>query len=153
MKWWARQPTEKVWWRGQSAKCIAAYLYASSGSSESTTDLVFWRACHHRRKRNLAARRQDELQRTLLHQDIDIERLMNERRKINSFMGNVERKVTIKPSFSSYITRQQLRKRKMKRLTFAARLILNLLSRQKNRLVSSRVPTYSPFKQPDWPNV
>ena len=76
---------------GQSAKCIAAYLYASSGSSESTTDLVFGGHAIITENGTLLQEDRMNLQETLLIQDIDIERLMNDRRKINSFMGNVER--------------------------------------------------------------
>ena len=76
---------------GQSAKCIAAYLYASSGSSESTTDLVFGGHAIIAENGTLLQEDRMNLQETLLIQDIDIERLMNDRRKINSFMGNVER--------------------------------------------------------------
>jgi len=74
----------------QSAKCIAAYLYASAGPSESTTDLVF--GGHAIIAENGALLQEERMNReeTLLVQDIDIERLMNDRRKINSFMGKVE---------------------------------------------------------------
>ncbi len=75
---------------GQSAKCITAYLYASAGPSESTTDLVF--SGHAIIAENGVLLQEDRMsfQETLLIQDIDIERLMNDRRKYNSFMSKVE---------------------------------------------------------------
>lgn len=70
----------------QSARCIAGYVYASAGESESTTDVVF--GGHGMIAENgalLAEQRFRENE--AVYQDIDIERLMNDRRKMNSFMG------------------------------------------------------------------
>ena len=77
---------------GQSARCITAYLYASAGPSESTTDLVF--GGHAIIAENGVLLQEDRMNplQTLLIQDIDIERVMNDRRKYNSFMGKVQRR-------------------------------------------------------------
>lgn len=75
---------------GQSARCITAYLYASAGTSESTTDLVFGGHAIIAENGVLLQEGRMNLQETLLIQDIDIERLMNDRRKFNTFMGKVE---------------------------------------------------------------
>ncbi len=74
----------------QSAKCITGYLYASAGPSESTTDLVFGGHAIIAENGILLQEDRMNLQETLLIQDIDIERLMNDRRKFNSFMSKVE---------------------------------------------------------------
>ena len=83
----------------QSARCIAGYLYASAGQTESTTDLVF--GGHSIIAENGAivkeARFEEE---SILMSDIDIEKLMNDRIKQNSFMGNVEKKEYITVAFS-----------------------------------------------------
>jgi len=74
----------------QSAKCITGYLYASAGPSESTTDLVFGGHAIIAENGILLQEERMNLQATLLIQDIDIECLMNDRRKFNSFMSKVE---------------------------------------------------------------
>jgi NAD+ synthase (glutamine-hydrolysing) len=71
----------------QSARCIAGYVYASAGESESTTDVVF--GGHGLIAENGAVIVEQRFkQNECIYQDIDIERLMNDRRKMNSFMGN-----------------------------------------------------------------
>ncbi len=73
----------------QSARCLAGYVYASSGFGESSTDVVF--GGHLMVAENgamLGERRFEESK--VLFADLDIEKLMNERRKANSFMGHVE---------------------------------------------------------------
>ncbi|HWQ75967.1 MAG TPA: NAD(+) synthase [Syntrophomonas sp.] len=72
----------------QSARCLAGYVYASSGPSESTTDLVF--GGHSIIAENgiiLEEKRFEES--VVVITDIDLEKLNNERRKANSFMGKV----------------------------------------------------------------
>jgi len=74
----------------QSARCLAGYIYTSAGPGESTTDLVF--GGHTIIAENgaiLAEKRFQEDE--LVLADIDIEKLMNERRKSNSFMGSIEK--------------------------------------------------------------
>ncbi len=76
--------------KGQSARCMAAYLYASAGPGESTTDVVF--GGHAMIAENGILLQEDwmNFDGTLLIEDIDIEKLMNDRRKFNSFMGRVD---------------------------------------------------------------
>ncbi len=67
----------------QSGRCLAAYLYASCGVHESTTDLVFGGHCLVAENGVLltesARFQRDE---TLLCADVDIQRLQNERHQI-----------------------------------------------------------------------
>ncbi|MGE5633144.1 MAG: NAD(+) synthase [Caulobacteraceae bacterium] len=70
----------------QSARCIAGYVYASAGESESTTDVVF--GGHRLIAENGAMLAEQRFRENEgIYQDIDIGRLMNDRRKMNSFMG------------------------------------------------------------------
>ena len=70
----------------QSARCIAGYVYASAGESESTTDVVF--GGHGLIAENGAVLAEQRFKENEgIYQDIDIGRLMNDRRKMNSFMG------------------------------------------------------------------
>lgn len=80
--------------RQQSSRCIAGYVYTSSNTNESTTDMVFgghaliseYGSILSESKRFL-----DDEQ--LVYSDIDIQKLMNDRRKNTSFMeGSVDRK-------------------------------------------------------------
>jgi NAD+ synthase (glutamine-hydrolysing) len=70
----------------QSGRCIAGYLYACNGVSESTTDLVF--GGHAMIAENgslLAEAERFSRAEGLIISDIDIERLQNDRQKTNSF--------------------------------------------------------------------
>lgn len=70
----------------QSARCVAAYVYAAAGVDESTTDLVFGGHCMIAENgQALAERPRFERQPELLLADIDIERLSYDRRRMNSF--------------------------------------------------------------------
>ncbi|MDF1580883.1 MAG: NAD(+) synthase [Desulfuromonadales bacterium] len=72
--------------RSQSGRCLAAYLYASAGAGESTTDLVY--AGHSLIAENgvlLNESARFEFSAQLTVADIDVERLNNERRRNNSF--------------------------------------------------------------------
>lgn len=73
----------------QSARCLAAYIYAGSGVHESTTDLVFGGHCLIAENGNLLAESnryaRDEV---LLFADVDLERLRSERQRTNSFAEN-----------------------------------------------------------------
>lgn len=73
----------------QSARCLAGYVYVSAGPSESTTDLVFGgHAMIAENGSMLEERRFAES--TVLTADLDLDKLRNERKKANSFMGSVE---------------------------------------------------------------
>ncbi len=70
----------------QSGRCIAGYVYACSGVSESTTDIVF--AGHAMIAENgslLAEAERFRRDDGLLVTDIDCERLQNDRQKTNTF--------------------------------------------------------------------
>jgi NAD+ synthase (glutamine-hydrolysing) len=70
----------------QSGRCLAAYIYASCGVSESTTDLVF--GGHGLIAENgilLAESRRFQHQESLLIADIDLDRLRIDRMRTNSF--------------------------------------------------------------------
>ena len=71
---------------GQSARCMAGYVYASCGVGESTTDLVFGGHCLIGENGALLAEsarfQRDE---TLLVADVDIERVAGERQRTGSF--------------------------------------------------------------------
>ncbi len=70
----------------QSARCLAAYAYASAGPGESSTDLVF--SGHSLVAENgvvLAETERFQFETEMAMADIDVERLINERVKNNSF--------------------------------------------------------------------
>ncbi len=70
----------------QSARCIAAYAYASSGTGESTTDLVFGGHCLIAENGVLLAESSRfSRQATLLTADVDIDRLVTHRMQTTSF--------------------------------------------------------------------
>ncbi len=70
----------------QSGRCMAAYLYVSSGPTESTTDLVFGGHCMIAENGVLLAEaKRFEREPTLLVADVDIERLAQERLRTGSF--------------------------------------------------------------------
>lgn len=73
----------------QSARCLAAYLYASAGPGESSTDLVF--SGHSLIAENgtvLAESDRFRFDTQWITADVDIDRLINERLKNNSFGGS-----------------------------------------------------------------
>jgi NAD+ synthase (glutamine-hydrolysing) len=70
----------------QSGRCVAAYLYVSSGVHESTTDLVFGGHCLLAENGVLLAESpRFEREETWLCGDVDVQRLRNDRQKMNSF--------------------------------------------------------------------
>jgi NAD+ synthase (glutamine-hydrolysing) len=70
----------------QSGRCMAAYVYASCGVWESTTDVVFGGHCLIAENGTLLAESQRfRREETLLVQDIDLERLQADRIRTNSF--------------------------------------------------------------------
>ncbi|KGP76169.1 NAD synthetase [Desulfosporosinus sp. Tol-M] len=84
----------------QSARCMAAYLYTSAGNSESTTDVVYGGHAMIAENGTLLAEDRMNEEETLLIRDLDIELLSNDRRKFNSFIGNVDPKNYETVSFS-----------------------------------------------------
>ncbi len=76
--------------RQQSARCLAAYLYAGAGSGESTTDLVW--AGHSLIAENgviLAETERFRFETQMALADIDLERLLAERLKNNTYSSSV----------------------------------------------------------------
>ena len=71
---------------GQSAKCIAAYLYAAAGPGESTTDLAWdGHAMIYENGRLLAESERFAADEQLIVSDLDLERLTQERSRMTSF--------------------------------------------------------------------
>jgi NAD+ synthase (glutamine-hydrolysing) len=74
--------------RGQSARCLAAYVYASAGAGESSTDLVF--SGHGIIAENgvvLGESERFRFEHALLVSQVDVERLAAERRRNSTFFG------------------------------------------------------------------
>jgi NAD+ synthase (glutamine-hydrolysing) len=70
----------------QSGRCIAGYIYASNGVSESTTDVVFGgHALIAENGALLAESPRFQREDTLVVSDLDLDRLQNDRQKTNSF--------------------------------------------------------------------
>jgi NAD+ synthase (glutamine-hydrolysing) len=71
---------------GQSAKCVAAYLYAAAGPGESTTDLA-WDGHAMIYENNVLLAESERFARSeqLIAADIDLERLEQERSRLTSF--------------------------------------------------------------------
>ena len=71
--------------RQQSARLLCAYLYADAGFGESTQDLVF--AGHDLIAENGALLAESRLfDRGVIYADIDVQRLIHERRRMNTFI-------------------------------------------------------------------
>ena len=74
----------------QSARCVCAYVYADAGEGESSTDLVF--AGHNMIAENGAVLAESRFTNGLTISEIDVDRLVYERRRMNTFQtgaGNV----------------------------------------------------------------
>jgi NAD+ synthase (glutamine-hydrolysing) len=70
----------------QSAKCLAAYLYAASGSGESTTDLAWdGHAMIYENGERLAESTRFALDEQLIVADVDLQHLVQERMRMTSF--------------------------------------------------------------------
>ncbi|MEA3466202.1 MAG: nitrilase-related carbon-nitrogen hydrolase, partial [Thermodesulfobacteriota bacterium] len=75
--------------RSQSARCLAVYAYSSAGAGESSTDLVF--SGHSLIAENgvmLVATERFSFDTRWVCADVDIDRLMSERRKNNNFAAS-----------------------------------------------------------------
>ncbi|MDF2948972.1 MAG: nadE [Sedimentibacter sp.] len=75
----------------QSAKCITAYAFSSAGQTESTTDVVF--SGHAMIAENGSIINEDRfsMESNIIYGDIDVEKLMNDRVKFNTYMGKQEK--------------------------------------------------------------
>jgi NAD+ synthase (glutamine-hydrolysing) len=73
----------------QSARCISAYLYAAAGPGESTTDLAWDGHAMIYENGNLLAESERFCQKSqVIHTDIDLDRLAQDRMRMNSFGRN-----------------------------------------------------------------
>ncbi|MDD4401504.1 MAG: NAD(+) synthase, partial [Desulfitobacteriaceae bacterium] len=70
----------------QSARTICGYIYASAGSDESTTDVVFGGHSMIAENGMILAEQTMYQDSVTIVKDIDIQKLMNDRSKMNSFM-------------------------------------------------------------------
>lgn len=71
---------------GQSARCIAAYLYAAAGPGESTTDLAWdGHGMIYEDGERLAEAERFASETTLLSADVDLDRLVQDRMRMTSF--------------------------------------------------------------------
>lgn len=72
----------------QSARLVSAYVYADAGEGESTTDMVF--AGHDIIAENgTILAESGMLFEGFVTADVDVEKLMNERRRLNTFCGEI----------------------------------------------------------------
>lgn len=75
---------------GQSARTISGYIYCSAGFGESTTDLAFAASCAIAENGSILAESERFLlEEQITYAEIDIERLMNMRRKKSTFYSAV----------------------------------------------------------------
>ncbi|MGA2332153.1 MAG: NAD(+) synthase [Syntrophales bacterium] len=73
----------------QSARCISAYLYAAAGPGESTTDLAWdGHAMIYENGNPLAESERFSWQSQLIYGDVDLDRLAQDRMRMNSFGQN-----------------------------------------------------------------
>ena len=73
--------------KNQSARLVCGYIYADAGEGESTTDLVF--AGHNLIAENGTILNQSKrFENQFIASEIDIQRLMNERRRMSTFIPN-----------------------------------------------------------------
>jgi NAD+ synthase (glutamine-hydrolysing) len=73
----------------QSARCVAAYLYAAAGMGESTTDLAWdGHAMIYENGNLLAESERFSPKAQIIYSDIDLDRLAQDRMRLNSFSQN-----------------------------------------------------------------
>jgi NAD+ synthase (glutamine-hydrolysing) len=73
----------------QSARCVAAYLYAAAGPGESTTDLAWdGHAMIYENGNLLTESARFSRQQQIIYSDIDLDRLAQDRMRLNSFSQN-----------------------------------------------------------------
>jgi NAD+ synthase (glutamine-hydrolysing) len=86
----------------QSARCLAAYVYAAAGFGESTTDVVYaGNAYIYENGKLLAQSERFQFKSQLIVSEIDFDLLNSERRKNTSFIGKITsakyQKIEVKP--------------------------------------------------------
>lgn len=70
----------------QSAKCVTAYAFSSSGQTESTTDVVFSGHAMISENGAIVNENRFSVDSSIIYGDIDIEKLMSDRYKFNTYM-------------------------------------------------------------------
>ncbi len=76
----------------QSIKTISGYVYSSSGINESSTDLLFsGSSLIYENGKLLSENNRFDFNSNLIYSDIDIKRLVNDRRKNTSFISNTDK--------------------------------------------------------------
>lgn len=75
----------------QSAKCITAYAFSSAGQTESTTDVVFSGHAMIAENGSIINENRFSMDSSISYGDIDLEKLMNDRVKFNTYMGKQEK--------------------------------------------------------------
>mgnify|MGYP004614459859 FL=1 len=76
----------------QSVKTISGYVYSSSGINESSTDLLFsGSSLIYENGKLLSENNRFDFNSNLIYSDIDIKRLVNDRRKNTSFISNTDK--------------------------------------------------------------
>lgn len=84
----------------QSARCLAAYLYSSAGTGESTTDLAWdGQALIYENGERLAESERFSDASHLIHADVDLERLAHERMRTTTFGHSARRHAAEVASF------------------------------------------------------
>ncbi|MCC8122581.1 MAG: NAD(+) synthase [Oscillospiraceae bacterium] len=90
---------------GQSARLVCGYVYANAGEGESTTDLVF--AGHNMVAENGALLAQRRFATGLTAAELDVARLMYERRRMNTFLDRPQGSCAVQ-EFSMELTETAL---------------------------------------------
>lgn len=73
----------------QSARCLAAYLYAAAGSGESTTDLAWdGHAMIYENGSLLAESQRFQQEPQIIYADVDLDRLVQDRMRLTTFSRN-----------------------------------------------------------------
>ena len=76
----------------QSIKTISGYVYSSSGINESSTDLLFsGSSLIYENGKLLSENNRFDFNSNLIYSDVDIKRLVNDRRKNTSFISNTDK--------------------------------------------------------------
>lgn len=94
----------------QSIKTISGYVYSSSGINESSTDLLFsGSSLIYENGKLLSENNRFDFNSNLIYSDIDIKRLVNDRRKNTSFISNTNkeyRNICFTTSKNNFISRK-----------------------------------------------
>ena len=85
----------------QSGRCYAGYVFSSAGQGETTTDVVFSGHAVIASSDSILNASSYTENSSYIFSDIDIDKLMNDRRKFNSFMGGADHQVYRVVEFAS----------------------------------------------------